>query len=48
MRDEAATTPRVNSSALLPGTCPGGTLTLTVMSFGGSAGGILFAFGRVV
>ena len=35
----------MNSSTLLPGTWPGGTLTLTVMSLGGSVGAILLLFG---
>jgi hypothetical protein len=38
MLDEAGRIPSVNSSTLLPGTWPGGTLTLTVMSVGGSVG----------
>jgi hypothetical protein len=48
MRDEAGRMPRVNSSTLLPGTWPGGTFTLTVMSVGGSAGAMLLLFGTVV
>jgi hypothetical protein len=48
MLDEAGRIPSVNSSTLLPGTWPGGTLTLTVMSVGGSVGAMSQRFVMLV